>query len=212
VPVAHDAATEVDAPAVPGPAADAGLVRRPPRGSADAAAVAPPEPPSDAAAIPALADAAGPALPAPLPDAAVALGTLQIRNDTWCNLTINGENQGRLQAPRAVRLPPGHYVVLCEQPATALRWRREVDLQANQAIVIDEAMIPDVELLVATPGDRVTIDGATAQRGARVRLKPGQHRVIVLRGDKELMAGWVAVPRTRTCRLHDVDGKLVCDP
>jgi hypothetical protein len=187
------------------------LVRRPPRGSADAATVAPPEPPPDAAAPPAIVDAAALASPA-LDAAVIALGTLQIRNDTWCNLTINGEDQGRLTAARTVRLPPGHYVVRCEQPATALRWRREVDLQANQEIVIDESMIPDVELVVATPGDRVTIDGAPAQRGARVRLKPGQHRVIVLRGDKELMAGWVAVPRTRTCRLHDVDGKLVCDP
>jgi hypothetical protein len=145
-------------------------------------------------------------------DAAPAFGTLHVKNDTWCNLTINDDDHGRITQTRTVRLPPGRYVVRCEQPTTALRWRKEVDVQANQVVVISESMIPDVDILVATPGDRVTIDGVPAPRGATVRLKPGQHRVIVLRGDKELMAGWVAIPRTKTCRLRDIDGKLVCDP
>jgi serine/threonine-protein kinase len=194
-----------DAPAARVAAADAAVVRRP----RDAAiAAAPPAP--DAAAVPAIADAA----PAPVPvvDAAPALGTLHVKNDTWCNLTINDDDHGRITQTRTVRLPPGRYVVRCEQPTTALRWRKEVDVQANQVVVISESMIPDVDILVATPGDRVTIDGVPAPRGATVRLKPGQHRVIVLRGDKELTAGWVAIPRTKTCRLRNIDGKLVCDP
>jgi serine/threonine-protein kinase len=201
-----------DAPVLRDAAPGAGLARRQ-RAAAAANAITPPPDAAAAAVVIATAPAdATPAAVLPAIDAAPALATLQIKNDTWCNLTIDGDDHGRITRTKAVRLPPGRHVVRCEQPSTALRWRREIDLSPGQVLVIEEAMIPDVDLVVATPGDRVTIDGAPATRGATVRLKPGQHRVIVLRGDKELMAGWVTVPRTRTCRLRDADGKLVCDP
>jgi len=211
--IATDAAAVADdaagsAQAVVRAAAAAGGVGRRPRDAAIGPAASPDA--AGVAAVPAL-DAAE-AAPVPPLDAAPALGTLQIRNDTWCNLTINDDDHGRITQTRTVRLPAGHYVVRCEQPSTALRWRREVDLPAGQVVSIEESMIAAVEVVVATSGDRVTIDGAPAARGGTLRLKPGQHRVIVLRGDKELMAGWVAVPRTQACRLHDVDGRLVCDP
>ncbi|HSK00395.1 MAG TPA: serine/threonine-protein kinase [Kofleriaceae bacterium] len=204
-PPLPDAAVAV-APLPDAGRADARIVRRP-----RDAAIEAPAPPIDAAVLAVLVDAAGVLQPAPA-DAAPALGTLHVKNDTWCNLTINDEDHGRITQTKTLRLPPGRYVVQCHQPTTALRWRKEVDLQPSQVLVINESMIPDVDILVETPGDRVTIDGVPAPRGATVRLKPGQHRVIVLRGDKELAAGWVAVPRTRTCRLRSVEGKLVCDP
>ncbi|HWU90836.1 MAG TPA: hypothetical protein VN253_26400, partial [Kofleriaceae bacterium] len=162
--------------------------------------------PADAALGPELAlDAA----PAPAPP---ALGTLQIKNDTWCDLTIDDDDHGRITQIKTVRLPPGRHVVRCRQPNTTLSWRRAVDVHADQVTAIVESMIPDVDVVVATSGDRATIDGTTAPRGATVRFKPGQHRVIVLRGGKELLAGWVTVPRTPTCRLREVEAKLVCDP
>jgi serine/threonine-protein kinase len=211
-PVPDAAVAVVSRPAVAPPDArpdarpGASIVRRP-----RDAAIEVPAPPIDAAVLAVIAD--GAIAPPPVPaDAAPALGTLHVKNDTWCNLTINDEDHGRITQTKTLRLPPGRYVVRCEQPATALRWHKEVDLQPNQVLVINESMIPDVDLFVETPGDRVTIDGVPAPRGATVRLKPGQHRVIVLRGDKELAAGWIAVPRTRTCRLRSVEGKLVCDP
>ncbi len=188
--------------------ADARIVRRPRDAGVEA-----PAPPLDAAVLAVLVDAAGVLPPVPADAApAPALGTLHVKNDTWCNLTINDEDHGRITQTRTLRLPAGRYVVQCHQPTTALRWRKEVELQPNQVLVINESMIPDVDILVETPGDRVTIDGVPAPRGATVRLKPGQHRVIVLRGDRELASGWVAIPRTRTCRLRSVEGKLVCDP
>jgi eukaryotic-like serine/threonine-protein kinase len=205
-PVPDAAVAEATRPAAA--RVDAGIARRPRDAAIEVAAA-----PTDAAVLAVLADAAGVLQPAPADAAAPpALGTLHVKNDTWCNLTINDEDHGRITQTRTLRLPPGRYVVQCHQPTTALRWRKEVELQPNQVLVINESMIPDVDIFVETPGDRVTIDGVPAPRGATVRLKPGQHRVIVLRGDKELAAGWVTVPRTRTCRLRSVEGKLVCDP
>ena len=206
--VPADAAAPATLPPADAPAsraaADASLAR-PPRG-ADAA-----HRPPDAAAVAMLADAA--LAPAVALDAAPpALGTLQVKNDTWCDLTINDDDHGRITQTRTVRLPAGHYIVRCRQPNTTLAWRREIDVRPDQIAVIDESMIPDVDVVVATAGDRVTIDGITAPRGATVRFKPGQHRVIVLRGGKELLSGWVTIPRTQTCRLHEAEAKLVCDP
>lgn len=198
----------IDAAVVRAAGPDAGLARAP----RDSAVVALP----DAAALAMLADAAVAAVaPVSLDAAPVApaLGTLRVKNDTWCNLTIGDTDHGRITQSKTVSLPAGRYVVRCEQPNTALKWRKEIDVIADQTVSLDESMIPDVDLVVETSGDHVTIDGAPAPRGATVRLKPGQHRVSVRRGDKELMSGWVTVPRTRRCRLREVEaGKLVCDP
>ncbi|HWO20670.1 MAG TPA: serine/threonine-protein kinase [Kofleriaceae bacterium] len=211
-PAAVGGAAAADAPVVVDAGIGAGIARRPRDRTGSAALASAIDAALGESAAPAPADAQ-PAVALPAIDAAPpALATLQIKNDLWCNLTIDGEDHGRLTQSKTVRLPPGRHVVRCEQPSTALRWQRDVDLLPGQTFVIDEAMIREVELVVATPGDRVMIDGAPAARGATVRLRPGQHRVIVLRGDKELTAGWVTVPRARTCRLRDADGKLVCDP
>ena len=62
--------------------------------------------------------------------------------------------------------------------------------------------------------ERVTEAGIQSEQASPAREEKSDcdDCVIVLRGDRELMAGWVAGPRTKTCRLRDIDGKLVCDP
>jgi serine/threonine-protein kinase len=164
-------------------------------GSADAAPAAPPIP-VDAAAV-----------------AVAALGELIIESDTWCELAIDGVPRGRVARTGAYALPAGRRAVRCEQPSTGLGWRAEVEIRPGAQTRIARALLPPVAVTIATPGDRASIDGVSAARGAILTVKPGQRRVVLLREGRAFREGWVAIPVAASCRLHAIDAdRLACDP
>ena len=161
VDAAVEVVVRVDA-AVPG-RRDAGV------GSRDAA-LAVPAIVLDAAPV----DAAVPAVPL---DAPPARGVIVIKNDTWCEVTIDGAPAGRTSGVAPLRVPvdPGPHTVVCAQPGRD-SWTRAVEVVAGATVTAAGTLIETVEVTIATPRD-VVIDGTTYRPGQVARLKRGRYRV-----------------------------------
>ncbi|MGE5184142.1 MAG: hypothetical protein ACM31C_18860, partial [Acidobacteriota bacterium] len=162
-PVADAPAPADAAPADAAPPRDAGRVRR-----ADAARAIVPLAIDAAIALPPPADAAP---VAPPPDARER-GSLVVKNDTWCDVKIDGTRRGRNNEVFAV--DAGRHVVVCEQPGTANTWTRDVVVVAGQLLPVTGAMLGTFAVTLDVD---TTIDGAPYKRGAVVRLKAGSHEI-----------------------------------
>jgi serine/threonine-protein kinase len=138
--------------------------------------------------------AAGPA-PAPpeLPaiDAGVpAPGHVVVRNDVWCNISIDGTSHGN-RRNEPIEVSAGHHVVRCVNPAG--EWTQDAEVAPGATRIVSGTLLRDVEVTLEVDA---TIDGKPYVRGAVVRLKPGNIEVIV--GGKKQFITFRA-----SCRLKD---------
>ncbi len=137
--------------------------------------------PRDAAlAVPAIGLDAAPvdaAVPAALPDAPPARGVIVIKNDAWCEVSIDGAPAGRTSGVAPLRVPvePGPHTVVCAQPGRD-SWTRAVEVAAGATVTAAGTLIETVEVTIATSRE-VVIDGTTYRPGQVARLKRGRYRV-----------------------------------
>jgi serine/threonine-protein kinase len=164
----------------------------PPRGAAprdaapaDHSAVAPP---IDAAIAAAPVDAA------PSQDAGaapLAPGHVIVRNDVWCNISIDGVDRGNRRGQR-LEVTPGHHIVRCVNPDG--EWQQEVDITPGKVVTLVGTLLRDVEIKLAVDA---TIDGRSHARGSVVKRKSGNVEVVV-DGKKRF------ITFRRSCTLTDV--------
>ncbi len=110
------------------------------------------------------------------PDAAVAVtGAIVIKNDAWCEVSIDGEGRGRA-SPRPLRVDAGTHTVICEQPGTGNKWTKTVEVAGGATVTVEGTMIGTLEVRLDVDA---TIDGTPHRRGATVRLKGGRHDLVI---------------------------------
>jgi len=124
-----------------------------------------------AVAVAVIADAAPPPDAAIVTlDAALAGGAIQIKNDTWCDVTIDKLPQGRNDRP--YRVAAGHHVVACAQPGSDRAWTHEVDVAPNETATVDGVMLGSVDVTLAIDA---TIGTTAYHRGDVAHLKVGRY-------------------------------------
>ncbi|HEY5923020.1 MAG TPA: serine/threonine-protein kinase [Kofleriaceae bacterium] len=117
-------------------------------------------------------DAAPQAAPA---DAAMpATGFIIVKNDTWCEVSIDGMPKGR-NSPTPIRVDAGTHTVTCEQTGTN-KWTKQVNVAANKTETVSGTMLG---MIVVTVGVDAEIDGVGYTRGMVVNLKRGRHDLVV---------------------------------
>jgi len=142
-------------------------------------------------------------------DAAADFGSITVMNDTWCEVTVDGVAQGRTAGNRkTLRLSVGLHTIGCAQPGINTGWERQVDVIAGKITPVVGALLAEVEVTMAITGTAVQINGRHYPRGMVAKLKPGRYRAVIEGG----ASGWLTIPSTTACRLHEVGSGLVCDP
>jgi serine/threonine-protein kinase len=110
------------------------------------------------------------------PDAAVAsAGFLVVTNDTWCDVSIDGEPRGRAGS-KPLRVDAGPHTVTCEQAGTSNTWLKRIDVAAGATVTVAGTMLG---ALAVTLEVDATIDGTPHPRGTVVRLKAGRHDLVI---------------------------------
>ena len=123
----------------------------------------------DAAALLAPPIDAGPVL-APV----ASEGALVVTNDVWCDVTIDGEQRGRLSA-RPLRVAAGRHTVVCEQPGTERRWTQTVDVASGETRKVAGVMLLAIDVTIEVD---VTIDETPYKAGTVAKLKMGRRRLV----------------------------------
>jgi len=155
----------VVAPADAAPGRDAGLVRPDAGGARADAGVR-----KDAGTGVALAAEAGMPIDVapPIDAAAAAMGAIIVKNDTWCEIEIDGEPKGRISA-KPIQVPAGSHKVVCTQGSgTDKMWTKQVEVGAGETETVSGSLLPAIDVRVATD---VTIEGTTYRAGTVARLK-----------------------------------------
>ncbi|HLL23248.1 MAG TPA: serine/threonine-protein kinase, partial [Kofleriaceae bacterium] len=136
------------------------------------------------------------------PDAADARGLLTVVNDTWCEVSIDGVEKGRITRSATYEVSAGPHVVVCRQPGIQ-RWEKRIEVVAGTPARVAGSMVGEVEVRF----DVDAIIGGTAwSKGQTGKLKPGRTNAIV---DGQSL--WLDIPRV-ACRLQKEGPRLVCDP
>jgi len=207
------AAAELDAATVPDASAAVAVA------TADAAPAPPARHPPPIRSHPATAvvrsatpDAA--VMAAPVVDAAVeevthaapTMGTLRVRADTWCELSIDGQGRGRqLQIVRRFSVTAGVHRVACTQgegrPAQSMEVSVPADGSAEAALQLLRLVTVEARLQRASSARIGTV---VVPAGGHKQLRPGRYRVTLLGADgRTLESGWVTVPAQAPCLLRD---------
>jgi serine/threonine-protein kinase len=112
-------------------------------------------------------------------DAAVpAPGFITVKNDTWCEVSIDGLGRGRIfnATAKPLRVDAGKHTVTCEQPGTGKKWTREVEVVAGATVVASGALLGTLAVTLAVDA---TIDGIAYPSGTVVHLRGGRHDLVV---------------------------------
>jgi hypothetical protein len=132
----------------------------------------------------------------------VEMGKITVVNDTWCDVSIDGEKREQILKPKTFEVKVGHHTVLCEQKGIN-SWTQEVEVGAGKTVTASGSMLGLVEVRIDAD---VSIGGVRFDRGVVTKLKPGRTRVVL--GNTPI---WIEIPRV-PCRLHEDAGRVVCDP
>jgi eukaryotic-like serine/threonine-protein kinase len=128
----------------------------------------------------------------------VAPGYVIVRNDVWCNISIDGVDHGNRRGKR-LEVMPGRHVVRCVNPDG--EWQQEVDMTPGKVVTLVGTLLRDLEITLAVDA---VIDGKSYARGSVVKRKPGNIEVIA--GGKKRF-----ITFRRTCTLNDTP-ELDCYP
>jgi serine/threonine-protein kinase len=121
----------------------------------------------DAAPVVVRADAAIPV------DAGPQFGSIVVKNDTWCQVRVDGSDKGRI-SKNPIRVEVGHHVVTCEQPGLHV-WTKEVDVAPSAVATVEGFMLETVAVKLDVDA---TIDGVPYSAGSIARLKVKRYRVV----------------------------------
>ncbi|MEP6860451.1 MAG: serine/threonine-protein kinase [Deltaproteobacteria bacterium] len=137
-----------------------------------------------------LADAAAlvvaPPDAAPLPD-----GTITVKNDTWCDVWIDGQKRGRAAAG-PFSASPGKHLVRCEQEGLH-EWHHEVEVVSNRTVVTEDKMLRPVTVHFEIAA---SLGGTPHAAGETITVQP--HRVLIeANGQKKY---WTP---SATCSIRD---------
>lgn len=125
----------------------------------------------------ALPDAAS-VIEAVQPDAALADGKIAVKNDTWCDVSIDGQKRGRADTGPFVA-SAGEHVVRCEQEGLH-EWHHTVHVVSNQTAVIEDKMLAQVSVhfdIAATLGGVAHAAGETISvKRERILIEAGDHK------------------------------------
>ena len=128
----------------------------------------------DAAAVAMIAEAgiaidagADAAVPPPPIDAA-APGTIVVKNDLWCNVSIDGSPPVRLDKQR-FSVPAGHHTVTCAQSASRT-WTKQVDVGSGEIKTVEDHMLAMVPVRFEVDA---SLEGASHHRGEVVQVQQG---------------------------------------
>ena len=119
--------------------------------------------------------------PEPVP-IAVQRGTLRVKNDTWCDVTIDMLPVGR--ADKAYLVDAGHHTVTCAQPGMRRSWTREVDVSAHEIATVSGTMLTAVTIRFELDA---TWNGRPFAAGSSTMAAPGQYSLQV--GDLKRFVG-----------------------
>ncbi len=117
------------------------------------------------------------AMPAAAPDAALAAkGTIVVKADSWCNVTIDEQGKGEQRVGRrfAVEVDSGKHTVVCEQNGLEHRWQKTVVVPAGGSVTAEGSVLGFIDVEVETDA---TIDGRAYKAGSTARLKISRLRV-----------------------------------
>jgi hypothetical protein len=117
----------------------------------------------------------------PVPEA-VQHGSLRVKNDTWCDVTIDKLPVGR--ADKAYVVDAGHHTVTCAQPGMRRSWTREVDVGAQQAVTVVGTMLTAVTIRFEL---EAIWNGRPFATGSSTLAAPGQYSLQV--GDLKRFVG-----------------------
>ncbi|HEY5950417.1 MAG TPA: serine/threonine-protein kinase [Kofleriaceae bacterium] len=111
-------------------------------------------------------------------DAAPGAGSIIVKNDAWCDVTIDGIPRGQIVriSKQAVRVDAGDPVVVCEQTGTGNKWTRKVHVAAGETAIAEGKLLGSVAVTLAVDA---AIDGTAYKSGAVVRLKAGRHDLVI---------------------------------
>ncbi len=106
------------------------------------------------------------------PDAAVVSGAILVRNDTWCDVEIDGTPRGRVfpASARPIEVSPGRRRVTCKGSVNS--WTQEVDVAPGQQAVARGRLVELHEVVVEVA---MTIDGTPYRAGSTARLAGRVH-------------------------------------
>jgi predicted Ser/Thr protein kinase len=128
----------------------------------------------------------------------VGFGAIVVRNDTWCEIAIDGMPRGRaLRTP--LKVEAGHHTVSCGQNGKP-GWTKEVDVGAGETKSVEGSLLGSVEITFAIDA---TIDGVRHRAGDRVTVPVARH---------ELAAGKTKQFRDirSRCTVRQVDDGIDC--
>lgn len=151
-------------------------------------------------------DAAPRIAPTP-PDAAPpppkpAMLTLEMT--PWCNVLIDGEDRGRANAARPLRVAPGRHTVVCTQGPGMGEWKQSVELAPGQQLTLRGSVLRPVTVRVGvTGGDGVRVAGRVHANGSTFELRPDRYRIDVVKDGKARTGRWITIPRVGACTLRD---------
>jgi hypothetical protein len=133
----------------------------------------------------------------------VKTGTLVVKTDAWCELSIDGTGRGRVYTgkERTFELPAGDHPVLCVGGTG--RWAQRIKVGPGAAVTARAVVLRDVRVTVALTG--ATIDGKAVNRGATIVLRQGDHRIAVGGRSTKL-----SIPMS-DCTIRD-DPRVACYP
>jgi eukaryotic-like serine/threonine-protein kinase len=116
------------------------------------------------------------AMSTPPADAAVkATGFIVVENDTWCDVSIDGESRGR-KSTKPLRVDAGTHTVTCEQPGTTNKWTKTVEVTAGKTAFAEGTMLGTFAVTFAVGA---SIDGQSYAQGSVIKLKRGRHELAI---------------------------------
>jgi len=108
------------------------------------------------------------------PDAPPAMGAIVVKNDTWCDVSIDhGTSVRNTNAP--FRVTAGHHVVTCEQ-SNVRSWTKEAEVHPNETVTVAGAMLGSVPVRLDVD---TKLDGVLHPKGSSTVVSPGNHEIEV---------------------------------
>jgi hypothetical protein len=113
-------------------------------------------------------------------DAAIApaRGFITVKNDTWCELSIDGIPRGRItnKTKQPIAVDAGTHDVVCEQPGTGKRWARRVTVASGATANVVDALLGTLAVTLEVDA---LIDGVPFKRGTVAQLGAGRHDLTI---------------------------------
>ncbi len=141
------------------------------------------------------------AMDASVPTMVASTGYIVVKNDTWCDVTIDNAANGRTRPNHTlgpIEVPAGGHTVKCEQAAMGKVWTQHVQVAVGKTATAAGSLLGLVNVTLEVDA---TINGTPFTRGQVVPVKPGRVELVV--GGKRT---WITVQAACRVRAGDEIG------